>query len=157
MPFRFRLEKVKRVRRRLVDQQSQRLAAAQRDLEAAAVRLGEVERRIARTLEAAAAPAVRLDLDLRRRQLVWLEHLRGLRQRAAAELTAAEDAAAAERRRLMEAWRDLEVLQKLESRQQRTWLEEEARRESRILDEIGQNRAARQGPARVASRQEQVT
>jgi len=48
-----------------------------------------------------------------------------------------------QRDRLTEAWRDVEVLRKLEHKRREQWEEEQRRVESRLLDEIGGVRSDR--------------
>lgn len=152
MPFRFRLAKVQKVRRRVLEQRTREVAAAERQHQLCLER----ERRLAeacRQLLEAAPPAAGQVLDVR--DLVeQAVRLRGLRdeQRAAAQVTRAARLELDRRREaLTGAWRDVEVLRKLEDRQRAEWEAEQRRLESRQLDEIGGLRAERLRRSKVSA------
>lgn len=152
MPFRFRLAKVLKVRRRVLEQRTREVAAAERQHQLCLER----ERRLAeacRQLLEAAPPAAGQVLDVR--DLVeQAVRLRGLRdeQRAAAQVTRAARLELDRRREaLTGAWRDVEVLRKLEDRQRAEWEAEQRRLESRQLDEIGGLRAERLRRSKVSA------
>ena len=143
MNFRFRLERVLRLRQRQVETVSRELAAARSALAAAEADA----RRAARDLqtsrqEAAAARQGWLDPAQLARLGAWHDAQRRVVERRQAEVADAQQAVAAVQARLQEAWRDREVLERLRERQYQQWRLEEARRERRDLDEIGSIRAA---------------
>lgn len=144
MPFRFRLARVLKVRRRVQEQRTREVAAAERTLRSCREtedRLAESVRRLLEAPPAGAGEAldvrdlVELSLRLRRLQD---EH------RAAADATRAAGRELDRRRELLTAaWRDVEVLRKLEERQRAQWEAEQRRLEGRLLDEVGGQRADR--------------
>jgi flagellar export protein FliJ len=152
MPFRFRLAKVLKVRRRVQEQRTREVAAAERELRARAEREARLADAVRALLEAR-PPGAGEALDVR--DLVEQSlRLRRLRDefRAAAEATRAA-AAELDRRRaqLTAAWRDVEVLRKLEERQRAQWEAEQRRLEGRLLDEVGGLRADRLRRSKVSA------
>jgi flagellar export protein FliJ len=152
MPFRFRLAKVLKVRQRVLDQRARDVAAADR------VRQQFVEReqqlaasyaRLAGTKPAAAGAT--LDVRDLAEQALRLRRLAELRAEAARDTKLATLALDRERTRLTEAWRDVEVLKKLEDRRREQWEEEQRRQESRQLDEVGGIRADRLKRSRISA------
>jgi flagellar export protein FliJ len=136
--FRFRLEKVREHRRREVDRCSLSVAEARRRVE----RLGKMQERLAEDLERHAADMARLRNEATRSGQYqmgtsWLAHL----HRQAAELDRmiadAMEAETRSRATLAAAWRDLEALNLLRTRQEAAWRLEQDRRERREMDEIG--------------------
>jgi flagellar FliJ protein len=156
MAFKFRLEKVLRVRQELVDQQSRRVGEAQmvaagleqdsRDLQ------GQVQQIL--TCAPPARGISTSDLTQRRH---WLDHLERAQIKLGEELDRARTVVNLEREKLTEAWRDLEVLKKLKERQKAAWQEEQNRLENRELDEIGQMRSDRARREKVSAVRKQVT
>lgn len=138
MAFVFRLEKVLKHRRRLVDLRS-------RDVAAAAARVAEIGRAVAERRDdqhrTAEHGATALRVEERRRCSDWIDHLETLVARLESQRAAAVDELAAAREILHQAWRDREVLEKLRRRREAEWQTEMARRERADLDEIGQQRA----------------
>ena len=140
--FRFRLEKVLRYRRRLVDEQAGALKEAREILDRIRDERNRLEQEIARLV--AEGDRVRRrthDASLWRRQADFIcsqEERLGL-------LGAREDEAARqveeEREKLLEAHRDQQVLEKLEETQRAEWQREQGRLERKDLDEIGAIRA----------------
>lgn len=152
MPFRFRLEKVLKVRRRVLEQRTRDLAEAGRahqarlDQEAA---LDEAYRRLAGAAPAAAGAA--LDIRDLAEAAVRLRRLDDER-RQAAQLTRLALLEVERRRQLLTvAWRDVEVLRKLEDRRRAQWEEEQRRVEGRRLDEVGGLRADRLRRSKVSA------
>lgn len=152
MPFRFRLAKVLKVRRRVLEQRTREVAAAERQFQLCL----EHERRLAeacRRLLAAEPAAAGQLLDVRDlvEQAVSLRRLQD-DQRAAAQVTRAAQLELDRRREaLTAAWRDVEVLRKLEERRRAEWEAEQRRLESRQLDEIGGLRAERLRRSKVSA------
>lgn len=152
MPFRFRLAKVLKVRRRTLEQRTREVAAAEREHQLCRER----EERLAdacRRLVQAAPPAAGSLLDVRdlAEQALRLRSLQD-QHRAAALVTRAAGLELERRRELLTtAWRDVEVLRKLEERQRAQWEEEQRRLEGRVLDEIGGLRADRLRRSKVSA------
>jgi flagellar export protein FliJ len=144
--FRFRLDKVLRHRRRLVDAAARDLAEATATMNAAQARVAETAERIADFVEAAAR-ARQTDLDPRRlvAERGYRDFLEAQKARHDADLAAAVDQREGARERLVAAHRDQQVLERLEERQRQAWEGEQARRERRQLDEVGAIRAAAGG------------
>jgi flagellar export protein FliJ len=152
MPFRFRLAKVLKVRERVLEQRTRDVAAADRARQVCLER----ENRLAAAYADLAAidPAVAgraLDVRDLADHSLRLKRL-GEQRRAAARQT---DLATAElevqRARLTEAWRDAEVLRKLEARRREQWEEEQRRRDGRLMDEVGGIRADRLRRSKVSA------
>lgn len=152
MAFRFRLEKVARYRQQLVDEQGQRVAEAGRVVSVLHNRLAALEEDISDQLRDFADPAAdRISVQGMMARAAWVSHLENMREDVQRELEVARAELDRERARLNEVWRDLEVLNRLRTRQAAEWHDEQHRRENRELDEIGQVRAERQRRAKVAS------
>lgn len=144
MPFRFRLEKVLKVRRRVLEQRTRDLAEAGRAHQACLDHEAQLAAAYRAVAEAAPVEQGSL-LDVRdlAEQALRLRRLDGLRRDAARRTHEAALAVEAQRALLTAAWRDVEVLRKLEERRREQWDEEQRRQESRQLDEIGGLRADR--------------
>lgn len=144
MPFRFRLAKVLKVRQRVLDQRARDVAAADRVRQKCVEReqqLAAAYAKLAGARPAAAGTAV--DVRDLAEQALRLRRLSEQRAEAARDTKLATLALDRERTRLTEAWRDVEVLRKLEDRRREQWEEEQRRAESRQLDEVGGIRADR--------------
>lgn len=148
--FRFRLDKVLRYRRRLVELRSQEVAAA--ELEAADLRRRLEELGVQMTaLSRSAQAADGFDVRARRELAVWLDRLEIRSRELADEIAAAEEEAARRRTALAEAWREREVLERLRQRRREEWRRDQDRRDRAELDEIGQQRAGRARQKRVGT------
>lgn len=150
MAFHFRLQKVLDHRQMIVDRKSRDVGEAARAVAAVNTRLQQVATDIRTTLQDPAAGAVDLDVDRSRRRRYWLDLLERRSGQLAGELATAQAELEKRRALLTAAWRDLEVLKKLKERRGQEWQEEQFRRESQDLDEIGQIRADRQRREKVA-------
>lgn len=144
MPFRFRLAKVLKVRERLLEQRTRDVAAADR----ARQRCLEREQALAAAYAALAAedhaaPGRRLDVRDLADHALNLRRLGERRAAAARDTALATAELAVQRDRLTAAWRDAEVLRKLEARRREQWEDEQRRAESRRLDEVGGIRSDR--------------
>jgi flagellar export protein FliJ len=144
MPFQFRLGKVLKVRQRILEQRTREVAEADRARQACRARERELAEAYSRLSCAAPTTAGTIldvrdltDLALRLRRLV------DLRSEAARDTHLATMEWERQRDRLTEAWRDVEVLRKLEHRRREQWEDEQRRQESRLLDEIGGVRSER--------------
>ncbi len=138
--FRFRLEKVRRWRRRLEDAEARAHRRAQEELRRAR---REVRRQQELLADLERQPEPGEDVQFLILRSAWRERLhRELDRLRQAEAAAA---AAVERRRrdLIEAHRRREVLERLARSERERWEREQARRERKDLDEVAGNRAAR--------------
>lgn len=151
MAFNFRLEKVLKFRRRVVEQCTREVATANRVVEQIKSKLENLEADIHRMYE---ANAMELNLTLKVEELIsrghWLDHLEALHREVESELFTAEQEVAQLRLKLNEAWRDQEVLESLKRKQKAEWQEGQRKLENQELDEIGQIRADRQRREKVS-------
>jgi flagellar FliJ protein len=137
--FRFRLEKLLRLRQGTRDQCRLRLAEAQRadeELRGQLVRLAAEQDRLQGQCRQAVAPGA-VDLD----RLVEANRYAAVLRGEEAELHRQRETLAAEiqtrRDTLLQADREVRTLEKLRDRQQQRYRQEEQRRESKLLDERG--------------------
>ena len=152
MPFRFRLEKVLKVRQRVLEQRTREVAEADRARQACLDREAAVAEAYRRVSEAEpAANGALLDVRDLAEQALRLRRLGELRLEAPRATLAATIELDQQRQRLTAAWRDVEVLRKLEQRRRDQWDEEQRRDESRRLDEVGGIRADRLRRSKVSS------
>lgn len=152
MGFVFRLEKVARYRQQLVDEQGRKVAAAERGVAVVRAQLAALEQDLQQCLQDMHDPAGGgVSVQALMARTAWMEHLDAMREDLLVDLQAAKTELNEERARLNAVWRDLEVLNKLRSKQKADWEAEQTRRENRDLDEIGQLRADRQRRSKVAS------
>ena len=156
MAFRFRLEKVLRVRQELVDQQSRRLGEAQMVASGLEQDYRDIQAQVQLIMTSETPPQGISTSDLTQRRH-WLDHLGRAQIKLGEELDRARTVVNLEREKLTEAWRDLEVLKKLKERQKTAWQDEQNRQESRELDEIGQMRSDRARREKLSAEREQVT
>lgn len=142
------------VRQKKVDQQSRQVGQAHRQLAGILQDQAALEEKIHEILQ---APSSEVFTDpqelLARRQ--WLDHLDQCRSRLKEKEDQSRQNWEKERAVLTQAWRDLDMLKKLKQRQKDGWLSEQARRESRELDEIGQLRADQARREKLAMSREQ--
>jgi flagellar export protein FliJ len=152
--FRFRLERVLQHRQRRLDDCTLEAARAASALQVARTALTTARQELQASRDQTAARRQgRLRADDLTRLLAWHENLTARAQRLEAAVTAAARAEEAAQERLQAAWRDCEVLRRLEQRQRAEWVQQNERRERRILDEVGAIRAAlvRRDPALPAA------
>lgn len=157
MGFTFRLEAVLKFRQRTVDRQSREVADAGRSVQAVAARLAEMEMQFQRELGDPAAGGSRIRVQDLMVKAAWLEYLRGRRRNLESELAVARGRLAAAQEKLKEAWRDLEVLQRLKRKQHAAWVKQIQKQENKDLDEIGQIRADRRRRSILARQSEQLS
>jgi flagellar FliJ protein len=149
--FRFRLEKVRRLRSRLVDERARELRATIERLVAVDVRVAALDAEIRRYGDlAVATDAERLDVERLQQRCAWLARLRAERDRVLETRREAAVAVGQARERLVIAHRDREVLDRLRERQEEAWREREERNERKRLDEIAAVRAVRKQRAELA-------
>jgi len=151
MPFKFRLEKVLKYRRRLLELQTRQVAQANLVVEAIGQRLLDLDGQIRRQVEAE-RPGLNRTLSVedfisRGR---WIDHLEQQRGAVEKEQQEARADLESERDKLTDAWRDLEVLEQLQKKQKEAWEEEQRKRERQDLDELGQIRADRNRREKVS-------
>ncbi len=142
MPFTFRLERVRSVRTLQEELAQARAAEAQERLRCAQEALAAVDQGLADALEA-------LD-ELKRRDELSAEalylhslHVAGLRrdrERARVDLAQAERTAAAAAAELLEAHRAVAALDRLRERAEAVWRESDARKETKVIDELAATR-----------------
>jgi flagellar export protein FliJ len=144
MAFQFRLAKVMKVRQRLLEQRTREVAEADRARQARLAREQELADAYGR-LAHASPTATGSFLDVRdlAELALRLRRLGELRTEAARDTRLATMEWERQRDRLTEAWRDVEVLRKLEQRRREQWEDEQRRHESRLLDEVGGVRSDR--------------
>jgi flagellar export protein FliJ len=149
--FRFRLEKVWKHRRKIVDENSIAVAGANQRVANLARQIVELEKNIDRY---ARSLVQREGITLHSRDLIagatWLEHLHNLNEDLDKQLQRAVRDLESYRARLTESWRDLEVLSKLRDRQSENCRVDQDRRERKEMDEIGQYRAFRHEATKVS-------
>jgi flagellar export protein FliJ len=142
--FKFRLEKVWKHRRKIVDEHSLAVAHTDRQVATLSRQLVELDENITRHTQ---TMVPREDLTIRARDLIdgatWLDHLYHLHEDLDNRLQAEVRNLERYRSRLAESWRDLEVLSRLRERQEESWRIRQDQRERKNMDEIGQIRAFR--------------
>jgi len=122
MPFRFRLAKVMRHRQHVVDHRSREVAEAGREVRRRTECVAMIHEDVRLLQEeglAAAGTGVRP--AERQARADWLMHMRKLLAAAEDALRAAERELETRRAALTAAWRDMEVLRRLEDRQREAW------------------------------------
>ena len=149
--FKFRLEKVWKHRRKIVDEHSIAAASADQRVAALSRQIVELDHNIALH----ARSMVQGDGNiLRSKDLIadatWQDHLYHLGQELDIKLQTAVKDLERCRSRLTGSWRDLEVLSRLRERQSENWRAQQNRRERKQMDEIGQIRAFRQNSTKVS-------
>lgn len=152
MPFRFRLERLLRIKEAKEEELHQDLAEAKREADAARAAADALSLRLSeREEEMRMSRTGPVSIDRMRLLIGYADWLKG-------ELVAAEERYSAckfeeESRRaaLLEAMRERKILEALKERQYAAYLVEEARIEQRATDEMAQNVALRRprggGPA----------
>ena len=137
--FNFRLEKVLKHRKGLVDRNSLQVAKADRRVARLARNIVELEGNITRQHRAMApCEGQRLQASKLIAGTAWLDHLQLLRNDMEDQLDEATRDLVRFRSRLTESWRDLEVFSRLKDRQEAGWRTNLDRREIQEADEIGQ-------------------
>lgn len=142
--FRFRLDKVLRHRRRLVDDEARKLQV----LAARLNRLLAERRQLEQDVEMAAAASWQgrqgtVDLALLNSAEAFMQARRTTIGRLDGRIDAARREAEDQRRVLVAAQQEVSVLESLEDRQRRAWELQERRREQKLSDELAGRRHAR--------------
>lgn len=149
--FKFRLEKVWRHRRKIVDQNSIALAGADKRVATLSRQIVELDRNIDRYSRSMVSPGGQaLQVPDLIAGATWLEHLHDLNEDLDSRLQIAVKDLDRHRSRLTESWRDLEVLSRLRDRQSENWQLDQDRKERKEMDEIGQYRAFRHDGAKFS-------
>jgi len=151
MAFKFRLEKVMKVRQRAVEQQSLKVAAAEQVLVQLTGERDRLDGEIFRFMRSAGVQRGTLAVQDLLGRTSWHQHLWERRDQLTGTMAEAQVRVDTERVDLNRLWRDLEVLKQLKRTQKEAWQAEMAARENRDLDEIGQIRADRQRREKVST------
>jgi flagellar export protein FliJ len=141
--FRFRLEKVLRHRRRLVDDEARKLQVLAAHLN----RLLAERRQFEDDIELAGQAAYeqshqQVDIVIQRSSAAFIEGRRTMVRRLTDRIHDAQYQADRQRSVLIEVQQNVSVLENLEVRQREDWEQEERRREQKEFDEIGGRRRA---------------
>ncbi len=141
--FRFRLEKVLKHRRRLVDDEARKLQVLAAHLN----RLLTERRQFEDDIELAGQAAYeqsrhQVDIVIQRSSATFIEGRRIMVRRLAERINEAQYQADRQRAVLIEVQQNVSVLENLEVRQREDWEQEERRREQKEFDEIGGRRRA---------------
>ena len=147
--FKFRLEKVWKQRRKIVDEHSIATACADQRVAALSRQIVELDHNIARHSRSMVQREgdILLSEDLIA-GATWQDHLYHLGDDLDNKLQTAVKDLERCRSRLNGSWRDLEVLSRLRDRQSENWRAGQDRKERKQMDEIGQIRAFRQTAAK---------
>jgi flagellar export protein FliJ len=150
MAFKFRLEKVLKYRQQIVDNASREVAKANQQVQAIQGKIDDLCDDIAEQEESNFMQGEQLlqVQDLAGRA-GWLEHLHSLKTEMELEKAEARIVVEDQMLRLNEAYRELEVLNKLKDRQKRLWEKSQRARENKEFDEIAQIRASRKSRNKV--------
>jgi flagellar FliJ protein len=137
--FRFNLEKVLQVRKRLVDDEARKLQS----IEAAAHALEHENAAMAAQCSDAGRRVQAGGFDLRRHQLLagYVAGRQRLMQANEARIATIRTEADRQREILLQVQRDKAVLENLRDRQREAWAEEERRREQKLMDEVASRRS----------------
>jgi len=142
--FKFRLEKVWKHRRKIVDKHSIAAARANQRVGALSRQIVELDHNITRH---ARSMVQREGNILCANNLIagatWQDHLHHLGEDLDNKLQVAVKDLERCRSQLTGSWRDLEVLSRLRARQSENWRLGQDRRERKQMDEVGQIRAFR--------------
>ncbi len=144
MAFQFRLQKVLNYRQQIVDNASREVAKANQQVQAIQEKIEDIAADIVEQEESNFLLGQQLlqVTDLAGRAS-WLEHLHSLKSEMELEKAEAQCFVEDQMLRLNEAYRDLEVLNKLKDRQKRLWEKSQRTKENKEFDEIAQIRAIR--------------
>ncbi len=151
MGFKFRLEKVLKFRKRVVEQHTREVAEANRVVSSISEKLKFIENDIDEILN---KNLTEMNTALCVESLIsrnkWMQHLETLAEEVESERQIALEELSDRRAQLTGAWQDLEVLKMLRQKQKQQWIEEQRKLENKELDEIGQIRADRQHREKVS-------
>ncbi len=152
MPFEFRLDKVLKYRKRVVEKHTRQVAEASRIVVDIVGKMEGLTRDIGRLLEDNPREIqTALDVETLIFRGRWLTHLEDRLAELDNELAKAKTELSNQRSLLTNAWQDQEVLVRLRDKQKNIWLQDQHKREIKELDEIGQIRADRSQREKVSS------
>ena len=152
MPFEFRLEKVLKYRKRVVEKHTRDVGEAQLVVNAIVDKVMAMEDDINQLLDANNMEInTTLNVEVMISRGHWLTHLEDLQVELEKEQATAENELDQQRLLLAQAWQDQEVLERLREKQKNLWLEQQRKLENKELDEIGQLRADRQQREKISS------
>lgn len=151
MAFSFRLEKVLKFRRRIMEKHTRDVAEANRVVAAINEKLDHLAEDVDRLLnDNLQEMNLTLDVKAMIARGQWLDHLEALQDEVEKELNQAEVELAHQRALLTQSWQDLDVLERLREKQKTLWLEEQRKLDNKEMDEIGQIRADRSRREKVS-------
>ncbi len=151
MAFEFRLEKVLKFRRRLMEKHTRDVAEANRIVVGINEKLDSLAEDVDRLLnDNLHEMNLTLDVGAMISRGYWLDHLEALQEEIEEDLIVAESEMEKRRSLLTQAWQDQEVLERLREKQKTLWLEEQMKLENKEMDEIGQIRADRHQREKVS-------
>lgn len=151
MPFEFRLEKVLKFRRRIMEKHTRDVGEANRVVSCIKEKLELIESDIDRLLHENGTEMCRtMDVSAMISRGLWLDHLETLQNEIDEEHEMALQELANQRSLLTQAWQDQEVLERLKVKQKTLWLEDQRKLENKEMDEIGQIRSDRSKREKVS-------
>jgi len=151
MGFEFRLEKVLKFRRRVMEKHTREVGEANRVVSAIKEKLDLLDEDVDRLLQNNLNEMnLTLDVNAMITRGLWLDHLEALQEEVGIELGTAEEELAVQRSLLTQAWQDQEVLERLKEKQKNLWLEDQGKLENKEMDEIGQIRSDRSQREKVS-------
>ena len=151
MPFEFRLEKVLKFRRRIMEKHTRDVGEANMVVSCIKEKLELLESDIDRLLhENSTEMSITMDVSAMISRGLWLDHLELLQDEVNEELETALQELAKQRSLLTQAWQDQEVLERLKVKQKNLWLEDQRKLENKEMDEIGQIRSDRSKREKVS-------
>jgi len=152
MPFEFRLEKVLKYRKRVVEKHTRDVAQANRTVVGIQEKVQAMGEDIHQVLQAKGQElhsTMNVETLIARGQ--WLAFLEDMLKEMEIDLATAQAELSRQRGFLTSAWQDLEVLERLREKQKTMWFEEQGKLENKDLDEIGQIRADRSQREKVST------
>ncbi len=152
MPFKFRLEKVLKYRKQIVEKHTRDVGEANRVVVAIEQKVQRIEDDIVELMNANSMEInTTLNVETMIARSSWLGHLEALQTEIEVELNTAEAERDHRRALLAGAWQDQEVLERLRAKQKQQWIDDQQKLENKDLDEVGQIRADRQQREKVSS------
>lgn len=151
MPFEFRLERVLKFRRRVMEKHTRDVAEANQVINSINEKLDSLAEDVDRLLnDNRTEMSITMDVSAMISRQLWLEHLDALQDEVEKELDTANEELATQRALLSQAWQDQEVLERLKIKQKTLWQEEQRKLENKEMDEIGQIRSERSQREKVS-------
>ena len=151
MAFEFRLDKVLKYRKRVVEKHTRFVAEANRVVVGINEKMDALNVDIDQLLKTNNSEMnITLNVESLIAQGQWLAHLEDMLEALENELAEADLELSRQRLLLTSAWRDQEVLERLREKQKATWQEMQNKVEIKELDEIGQIRSDRRKREKVS-------